>query len=61
MLYYPKVVAVWFLSQGISSRTKENGTVLSFVNHPQTLTVPCDTPSEVEVFPVTHRACYRAK
>ncbi|MEQ8969819.1 MAG: hypothetical protein RIE73_05425 [Coleofasciculus sp. C1-SOL-03] len=25
----------------ISSRTKENGTVLSFVNHPQTLTVPC--------------------
>jgi len=53
MLYYPKVVAVWFLSQGISSRTKENGTVLSFVNHPQTLTVPCDTPSvlpsEVEV------------
>jgi hypothetical protein len=25
----------------LSSRTKENGTVSSFVNHPQTLTVPC--------------------
>jgi len=25
----------------LSSRTKENGAVLSFVSHPQTLTVPC--------------------
>ncbi|WP_446397004.1 hypothetical protein [Coleofasciculus sp. E1-EBD-02] len=27
--------------QPISSRTKENSTILSFVNKPQTLTVPC--------------------
>jgi len=41
-----------FLFDGLSRLVEINLTRLSYVNKPKTLTVPCDTPSEVEVFPV---------
>jgi hypothetical protein len=40
-------VGSWQVSRTLSSRTKENGAVLSFVNIPQTLTVPCSLISTV--------------
>ncbi|MEQ8462164.1 GNAT family N-acetyltransferase [Coleofasciculus sp. E1-EBD-02] len=42
----------------ISSRTKENSTILSFVNKPQTLTVPCSLfPVPCSLISTVHVNC----